>query len=80
MSLREGDVSGVIPFEEDALVVFMKSRKPGDMLSAEVLRPELTSRINSYRANLVFSEWQDYLLKAGALEDKGGRNDGESSM
>jgi hypothetical protein len=80
MSLREGDVSGVIPFEEDALVVFMKSRKPGDMLSAEVLRPELTSRINSYRANLVFSEWQDYLLKTGALEDKGSRNDGESSM
>lgn len=80
MSLREADVSGVIPFEDDALIVYMKSRKPGDMLSAEVLRPELTSRINNYRANLVFTEWQDYLLKTGALEDKGGKNGGDTSM
>lgn len=74
MSLRQGDVSSVIPLGEDALVVYMKNRKAGDLLSAEVLRPELTSRINGYRANLLFSEWQDHLLKAGGLDDKAAKD------
>jgi peptidyl-prolyl cis-trans isomerase D len=70
MSLQKGEASDVVPMEDDALLVFMKDRKPGDLLSAEMLRPELTARINGYRANLVFSDWQDYLLKVGALDDQ----------
>lgn len=70
ISLRKGEVSDLVPLEGDQLLVFVKDRKPGDFLQAEMLRPELTMRINSYRANLVFSDWQDFLLRPGMLDDR----------
>jgi hypothetical protein len=70
MTLQKGEVSDVIQDDVGAMIVFMQDRKSGDLLAAETLRPQFTSRINNYRGELVFSDWQDYLLKVGALDDQ----------
>ena len=62
MSLDKGDVSDLIPTEDGYLLLHLTSREPGDLLSTELLKPQLVSAISRYRSSVLFYEMQDQLL------------------
>ena len=62
IALDRGETSELIPTAEGYMLIHVKSRKPGDLLSAELLKPQLVSAISRYRAGILFQEMQDSLL------------------
>jgi hypothetical protein len=62
MSLDKGDVSDLIPTEDGYLLIHLTGREAGDLLSTELLRPQLVSAISRYRSSVLFYEMQDQLL------------------
>jgi parvulin-like peptidyl-prolyl isomerase len=70
MTLQKGTVSAVLDAEPDALLVFVRDRKPADPLTAESLRPQLLAGLDNHRGEIVFADWADQLVKGGRLVDK----------
>jgi len=47
----------------------MIERTPENPQFADMLKPRLMQTLNQYRANILFKEWGESLLKEGNLED-----------
>jgi parvulin-like peptidyl-prolyl isomerase len=71
MSLQQGDVSEPLPVAGGALLVYAGERRPGDLASRELLRPELARTLDRYRAGVLYDAWTDYLLAHADYEDFG---------
>ena len=69
MVLQQGSVSEAAPVADGLAIAYVTERLPGDIASAELLRPQLQSTISRYRANLVYADWGDYMLSEGDFED-----------
>ncbi len=65
MRLKKGEISEAIPTSAtEALLVYVEDRKPGDALSAEMMRPQVRAGIARRRAAIdTFSEWLSWNLK-----------------
>jgi len=64
MSVKKGSISKAVPVSAtSSLLIYVQERKPGDALSAEMMRPQVRSQIARRRANDIFSEWLKWNLK-----------------
>jgi len=64
MSVKKGSISKAVPISAtSSLLIYVQDRKPGDALSAEMMRPQVRSQISRRRANDIFSEWLKWNLK-----------------
>lgn len=63
LKLEKGELSGLIPHDDGFMLVYLNSREKGDILSAELLKPQLISAVSQYRASAAFYSMQDYLVK-----------------
>ncbi|MDD5707704.1 MAG: peptidyl-prolyl cis-trans isomerase [Kiritimatiellae bacterium] len=62
MRLRAGELSKPVPTSSGALLVYAVSRRPGDVLSSEMLRPELREAMSRRRGNALFGDWMRWNL------------------
>jgi len=69
--VRDGELTKPIPLDEgDAVILAHRtSRQPGDLVSAQMIRPQLIQMLTRYRASLLVSEWSKDLLDEAELED-----------
>jgi len=64
MSLKKGEISKAIPASaKESLMVYVQDRRPGDALSAEMMRPQVRSGIARRRSSDLFSTWMKWNLK-----------------
>lgn len=70
ISMEKGETSEPVDVPEGALIVYVADRTPGDTASMQLLRSQLLSTLDRYRAGLVFEGWKDYNLKAAELVDR----------
>ncbi len=64
MSLRKGEISKAVPTSAtESLLIHIEDRKPGDALSAEMMRPQVRSGISRRRSTDIFGEWLAWNLK-----------------
>ena len=68
--LGRGELSNVIPATNGYLIAYIKDRKPASEDEAGVVRSQLGRGIVRRRARILFSEWEDRLLKAGRKTDR----------
>jgi hypothetical protein len=69
MRLPQNGLSDIVPTAEGALLVHVITRRPGDAVTMQFLRPQLQSTLDRYRAQTVYESWLDYLLRHFAFED-----------
>jgi len=62
IALDKGEISDLIPAEDGYILISLTSREPGDLLSAELLKPQLVSAVSRYRSSVLYYELQDELL------------------
>ena len=64
MALKKGEISKAVPTSAtESLLIYVEDRKPGDALSAEMMRPQVRSGIARRRATDIFGEWLTWNLK-----------------
>lgn len=68
--LNEGEVSEPIVAEDAVLVIRLAKRSAGETTELEPMREQIADSIRRQRNRTLFSEWQEYLLRAGRLEDR----------
>ena len=69
MSLKKGEISKAIPTSAtESLLIYVADRKPGDALSAEMMRPQVRSGIARRRTTDIFAEWLSWNLKQQDFE------------
>jgi len=69
MAVNAGELTDVIPLKDGAAIAWIKSRKSADNAVFQAIRKELGMFIKRKRAETVFYEWQEYLLKQAGFED-----------
>jgi len=69
MAFNPGELTGVIPLKDGAAIAWIKSRKSADNAVFQAIRNDLGMFIKRKRAETVFYEWQEYLLKQAGFED-----------
>ncbi|MFO7936378.1 MAG: SurA N-terminal domain-containing protein [Kiritimatiellia bacterium] len=72
MKLKKGEISEPIPVSAaEAVLVYVEDRKPGDALSAEMMRAQVRSGIERRRASTdTFSKWLTWNLKQQNFKPK----------
>ncbi|MCI0748124.1 MAG: peptidylprolyl isomerase [Verrucomicrobia subdivision 3 bacterium] len=55
--MKPGDVSGIIPTFEGAMVVYLKERKEPEESKVKAELPEFLARLRLYRQNEAFNQW-----------------------
>ncbi len=73
MAFNAGELTDVIPLKGAVAMAWIKSRKPADSAVFQAIRNELGMFIKRKRAETVFYEWQEYLLKQANFEDNAAR-------
>lgn len=69
LKLNEGEISEPIPIAEGLLIVHVTRREAGDMTELESSRGQITDAVRRQRGGLLFSAWQESLLRKGKWED-----------
>lgn len=77
MLLQEGEVSACIPVPVGAMLAYVAERTPGDIATAQLLRPQLQTTLSRYRAGIVYEDWGDYLLSQSDFKDLSAVSDDE---
>ncbi len=69
LHLRPGELSEAVPADDDdsALFVYMVSRRPGDVYSAETLRPKARASLERMRMMGITTAWMDWNLARKGL-------------
>lgn len=70
VGLNAGELSEVIALEDGLAIAYVDARRPADQATFQALRRELEQFIKRKRAETVFYEWQEYLLKQAKFEDR----------
>jgi len=69
LMLNVGELSDIIALTNGTAFVCVESRKPADQAVFQSIRNSLGEFIKRRRAETVFYEWQEYLLKQAGFED-----------
>lgn len=69
LTLNAGELSGVISLKNGAAIAWVAARQPADHAVFQAIRNDLGLFIKRKRAETVFYEWQEYLLKQAGFED-----------
>lgn len=69
LSLSAGELGDIVPLRRGAAVVYVESRKPASPGVFESVRGELAMFLKKKRAETLFYDWQEYLLKQAGFED-----------
>ena len=69
MVLPQGSITEPIPTMLGATIAYIASREHSDITTTQLLRPQLMSTISKYRANLIYSDWGDYILAKADFKD-----------
>jgi hypothetical protein len=69
VSLNRGELSDVLATTNGFMIAFVADRKPASDEEAAVVKSQLGATIARRRARILFSEWQDAMLKAGRKND-----------
>lgn len=69
VSLKKGDVSKPILIDDGYLLAYVSGREPGEFATAQMLRPQVVSTLDRYRAGVLYPQWCDYVLARGSFED-----------
>lgn len=70
MILNSGEISEPIATEDGYLLVYVKSRQPGELISMESVRPQLVESIRRQSGRQNFDAWQQQLLRAANFVDR----------
>lgn len=70
MSFNAGELTDIVDLNDGLAFAWIKSRKSADNKVFQTIRNDLGMFIRRKRAETVFYEWQEYLLKQAAFEDK----------
>ena len=62
MSLPQGNITEPVQTMLGTTIAYVANREHSDVTTAQMLRPQLLSTISKYRANLIYSDWGDYIL------------------
>jgi hypothetical protein len=70
LHLRPGEITEAVPADDDdaALFVYMVARRPGDSLSADMLRPKARASLERIRSIGITTAWMDWNLKQKGLK------------
>ncbi len=69
ISLEQGDVTDLLEIEDGLILGYIAKRAPGDSTNAQIIRPQLISSLDRYRAEILLDDWSDYLLTDANFED-----------
>ena len=69
MAYNMGELTDIIHLEDGVAFAWIKSRKSADNTVFQGIRNDLGMFIRRKRAETVFYEWQEYLLKQAGFED-----------
>jgi len=69
MKLRQGEYTECIPTAVGAMLAYVVERQPGDMATAQLLRPQLQTTLDQYRGRIVYEDWGDFLLVQAGFKD-----------
>jgi peptidyl-prolyl cis-trans isomerase D len=69
MPFNPGELTDVIPLKDGVAIAWIKSRHPAGNAVFQAIRNDLGMFIKRKRAETVFYEWQEYLLKQAGFED-----------
>lgn len=70
MTLNSGEISEPIPTEDGYLLVYVKSRLPGELVSMDSVRPQLIESLRRQAGRQNFDAWQNHLLRAANFVDR----------
>lgn len=70
LTTKEGELTELMEIEDGMLLACVTDRGPGDLVSMQLLRPQLLSTLDRYRAGILFEDWGDYVLNRAGLEDQ----------
>ena len=70
MAYNAGEMTELIPLKDGVAFAWIKSRTGADRSALASIRNDLGMYIRRKRAETVFHEWQEYLLKQAGFEDK----------
>lgn len=69
MTLQQGQLTECLTVPVGTLLAHVTERQPGDIASAQLLRPRLQATLSRYRAGILYEDWADHLLDGAELED-----------
>ena len=67
--LKKGELADLLEFKGDTLLAYVMDRQPGDPASMDFIKAQLLSTVDSYRADILFDEWQENMLTKAGFED-----------
>ncbi len=73
LTLNAGELSEIIALTNGVALAYVEARKPGDHTVFNSIRNDLGMFIKRKRAETVYYEWQEYLLKDAGFEDRAQR-------
>jgi hypothetical protein len=90
MARNEGEVTDLLPLEDEILLAYVAQRTPGDPTTYESLKQNIVSTLRRQYGRILFDSWQEQLLADAKLEEKavpsaeepaeGGAEEGEPSQ
>ena len=69
MNLEQGEVSEPVPVGDDRLIVYLSSRTISTAGTMEMLRPQLLTSLDRYRAGAAYQNWRQSMLELSGFED-----------
>lgn len=69
LALNSGELTDVIPTRTGIVLAYVESRKTAERTVFESIKHDLGRYIKRKREEMVFGEWQDYLLAAAKFQD-----------
>ncbi len=69
MVLEQGNITEPVETMNGTTIAYIATRAHSDIATAQLLRPQLLSTINGYRAKLIYSDWGDYILAKADFKD-----------
>lgn len=69
MTYNAGELTDIIPLQDGVAIAWIKSRKSADNAVFQAIKNDLGMFIRRKRAETVYYEWQEYLLKKADFED-----------
>ena len=68
VNMDKGDLSDVLEVRDGGLVAYVAEREGGDLVSAELLKPQVLSTLDRYRAAFMSEGWSDFVLARSGYE------------
>ncbi len=67
---NQGEVTDLLPGEDAVLIAYVAGRAAGDSSMLDSLRPQIAESVRRQRTRLLFSDFEEHLLRAGGFEER----------